>query len=56
MTSVAFGKSGFKVHALKGRLRGCFSVNITRAYRIVFVLNIDEICFIDIGDHDDVCR
>ncbi len=56
MTSLALGRSGFSVHRLSGKLRGCFSASITRAYRIVFVLDTNEICFIDIGDHDDVYR
>lgn len=56
MTSLALGRAAFKVHRLAGRLRGCFAASITRAHRIVFVLNIEEICFIDIGDHDDVYR
>lgn len=56
MTYLALGKSGFKVHKLSGKLRGCFSASITRAYRVVFVLDTNDICFIDIGDHDDVYR
>lgn len=56
MTTIALGRSGFKVHKLACRLRGCFAASITKAYRIVFVLNTEEICFIDIGDHDDVYR
>ena len=55
MTSLASGKgSEFKVHKLKGKLRECYSASITRAHRVVFVLGLNEICFIDIGDHDDV--
>ena len=57
MTAIASGKlSAFKIHKLKGRLRECFGTSITRAYRIVFILNPDEICFIDIGNHDEVYR
>lgn len=56
MTLLALEKSSFKAHKLGGRLKGCFSANITRAYRIIFILNINEICFIDIGDHNDVYR
>lgn len=56
MYTLASRRSGFKVHKLAGKLGGCFSANITRAYRIIFVLNVNEICFIDIGDHDDVYR
>lgn len=56
MSTLALGKSSFKVHRLVGRLRGCFAASVTRAYRIIFISNAEEICFIDIGDHDDVYR
>ena len=57
MASLSLGKSSsFKVHKLKGKLKDCFSASITRAHRIVFILSINNICFIDIGDHDDVYK
>lgn len=56
MFALASNRSVFKVHKLAGKLKGCFAASITKAYRIVFISNLDEICFIDIGDHDDVYR
>jgi len=57
MTIIAVGRTPlFKIHKLKGRLRECYGASITKAYRIVFVLSTSEVCFIDIGDHDDVYR
>lgn len=56
MSTLASGRSVFKVHKLSGKLSDCFAASVTKAYRIVFVLSPEEICFIDIGDHDDVYR
>lgn len=43
-----------KTHKLSGQLGSCFASSITRVYRIVFTLNEEEICFVDIGSHDEV--
>ena len=48
-----FDKS-LKTHKLSGQLSNCFASNITHVYRIVFTLNEKELCFIDIGSHDEV--
>ncbi len=56
MSALASDRSVFKTHKLAGKLRGCFAASITKAYRIVFISSVEEICFIDIGDHDDVYR
>lgn len=45
-----------KFHKLGGLLKGSFAASISYEHRIVFVLSRDEICFIDIGTHDDVYR
>jgi addiction module RelE/StbE family toxin len=41
-----------KTHGLSGNLKGCFAASISYEYRIVFTVNLDFVCFIDIGDHD----
>jgi len=41
-----------KTHGLSGNLKGCFASSISYEYRIVFTVNVDSVCFIDIGDHD----
>ena len=41
-------------HKLSGILKNCFSAKITHNYRIIFTINRDELCFIDIGSHDQV--
>ncbi len=43
-----------KTHKLSGSLKDCFSSRITYHYRIVFVTDKDELCFIDIGSHDEL--
>lgn len=41
-------------HKLSGILKNCFAAKITHNHRIVFTINKDELCFIDIGSHDQV--
>lgn len=41
-----------KTHKLGGSLRDCYGASISYEYRVVFVIDTDSICFIDIGDHD----
>lgn len=43
-----------KTHKLSGSLRECFGANITYGYRIIFTVNGEELCFVDIGPHDKV--
>ncbi len=43
-----------KTHKLSGHLKECFASKINYGYRIVFTVNDDELCFIDIGSHDEV--
>lgn len=45
-----------KLHQLKGRHKGKYSVSLTYSYRIVLYLKIvnKEIILLDIGSHDDV--
>lgn len=46
--------SNLKTHKLSGYLKDCFGSKITYGYRIVFIVNDDELCFIDIGSHNEV--
>ena len=43
-----------KTHKLSGYLKDCFASRITYGYRIIFIVNDDELCFIDIGSHNEV--
>ncbi len=43
-----------KTHKLSGYLKECFASKINYAHRIVFTVNDDELCFIDVGSHDEV--
>lgn len=43
-----------KTHKLSGSLRGCFASKITYGYRIIFTIKGDELCFIDVGSHDEI--
>lgn len=43
-----------KTHKLNGHLKECYGSSISYEYRIVFVLEKDMVCFIDIGDHNQV--
>lgn len=54
MKSVAlnYKHPSLKTHALRGSLRGCFGASISYEYRIVFVIEKNSVCFLDIGDHD----
>ncbi len=44
----------YKTHPLSGRLRELHAADVTHGYRIVFLLQSDEIIFTNIGSHDDV--
>jgi mRNA-degrading endonuclease YafQ of YafQ-DinJ toxin-antitoxin module len=48
--------TGLKLHKLGGILKGCLGASISYEYRIIFILDADAICFIDIGTHDEVYR
>ena len=41
-----------KTHRLSGNLKKCYASSITYQFRVVFVVEKDSICFLDIGDHD----
>ena len=41
-----------KTHKLGGFLRECYGSSISYEYRIIFIIEKDYVCFIDIGDHD----
>lgn len=43
-----------KTHKLSGLLKECFASRVTYGYRIVFVVDNNELCFIDIGSHDEI--
>lgn len=43
-----------KTHKLTGYLKDCFGSKITFGSRIIFTINNEELCFIDIGSHDQV--
>jgi len=44
-----------RLHGLKGKFKGKYSVSITITYRIIitFVVKDDEIILIDVGHHDE---
>ena len=48
--------SHLKTHKLGGSLEECRASNITYDYKVVFILDGDSICFVDIGTHDEVYR
>lgn len=43
-----------KTHKLSGELKENYSAKIDYENRIVFTVNPNEICFLDIGPHDEV--
>ena len=43
-----------KTHKLSGYLKDCFASKINYGYRVIFTISGDELCFIDIGSHDEV--
>ncbi|MDP1592868.1 MAG: type II toxin-antitoxin system mRNA interferase toxin, RelE/StbE family [Gallionella sp.] len=47
-----------KLHALSGRLAGCYAVSLTYSYRLTLTLMVteQEIILLDIGSHDEVYR
>ena len=47
-----------ELHALSGKLAGCYAVSLTYSYRITLTLMVteQEIILLDIGSHDDVYR
>ena len=46
--------ANLKTHKLSGYLKECFASKMNYGHRIVFTVNGDELCFIDIGSHDEV--
>ncbi len=49
---------GLRLHALSGKLTGCYAVSLTYSYRITLTLMMTEkeIVLLDIGSHDEVYR
>lgn len=49
---------GLELHALSGKLAGCYAVSLTYSYRITLTLMVTEreIILLVIGSHDDVYR
>ena len=47
-----------ELHALSGKLAGCYAVSLTYSYRITLTLMVSakEIILLDIGSQDEVCR
>ncbi len=47
-----------RLHPLKGKLQGLYSISITKSYRLTLTLEIrnSEIALIDVGSHDEVYR
>lgn len=47
-----------ELHALSGKLAGCYAVSLIYSYRITLTLMVTEreIILLDIGSHDDVYR
>ncbi len=43
-----------KTHKLSGQLRYMYAASITYSYRILFICSPEEICFVNIGSHDDL--
>ena len=45
-----------ELHALSGKLDGCYAVGLTYSYRITLTLMVSEkeIILLDIGSHDEV--
>ena len=48
--------SELKVHRLSGPLKDCLAYNLSYDYRLVFTIDDEGLCFIDVGTHDDVYR
>ena len=46
------------LHALGGKLNGCYAISLTYSYRITLTLLVSdsEITLLDIGSHDEVYR
>ncbi len=51
-------QTSLKLHALSGKLDGCYAVSLTYSYRITLTLMVteQEIILLDIGSHGDVYR
>ncbi len=45
-----------RVHKLSGELKNMWSISITKAVRMAYILDGDEAYFYDIGTHDEVYR
>ncbi|MFA5729950.1 MAG: type II toxin-antitoxin system mRNA interferase toxin, RelE/StbE family [Candidatus Paceibacterota bacterium] len=41
-----------RLHPLKGKLKGLWSMSVNMQYRIIFQLEDNEVVFISIGKHD----
>ena len=55
ITATPFSRH-LKTHKLSGPLKRCLAARITHGYRIIFLLTDDELCFIDIGSHDELYK
>ena len=51
-------QANLKLHALSGKLDGCYAVSLTYSCRITLTLMVtaQEIILLDIGSHDEVYR
>lgn len=58
MKKLAIGSpaSALKIHRLSGPLENCLAYNLSYDYRLIFIVDEEGICFLDIGTHDDVYR
>ena len=45
-----------ELHALSGKLAGCYAISLTYSYRITLTLMVSEqeVILLDIGSHDEV--
>ncbi|MCX6719227.1 MAG: type II toxin-antitoxin system mRNA interferase toxin, RelE/StbE family [Candidatus Taylorbacteria bacterium] len=48
-----FDRQG-KIHKLSGKLNGMHAVSINWNYRLVYIIGLKSITFINIGSHDEV--
>ena len=47
-----FFHPSLRLHPLKGKLRGMWSMSVNMQYRIIFQLEDNEVVFVSIGKHD----
>ena len=45
-----------RIHKLKGRLKDYWSLSVGMGIRMIYFIEDDEACFVDIGTHDEVYR